>query len=256
MGLSLETSRSHVFLDGAILLPDDREIAGHWAESYINDNPAYRWVVGKYVEADNPNSNNQMWTLDELQKAKKSITDAPMNILHRPQHIVGAYTGAEMNYPISEAADASDPTTHPYIGAVAAFWKYYYPTELAVVEMAFNEGSLFYSMECISDTITFRSTSGEEATFPYAGPSSSSYGDWNDRSNVRQLNGAHFLAGALIFPPAKPGWKGANIKELANIIDKNDVAAEAAYEMFRSGSPHLSSVAWEELMLSVMGSYS
>jgi len=294
MGISLETDCSHVFLDSAILLPDDRDIAGHWASHYMNDNPAYRWVVGKYAEADNPNQNNQMWALSELENAKASITYAPLNVLHRPQHIVGAFTGAEMNYPISSdgGSDSSskgapketdnhpnDPNNdegpgndmkkkkgkkkstsdltvqHPYVGAVAAFWKYYFPTELAVIERAFNEGSLFFSMECISDTITFKDPSGATKTFKYAGPKSSSYGTWGDRANIRQFNGSHFFAGALIFPPAAPGWKGADINELSKKVNANISDAEGIYEMFKAESPHLRPAVWEELMLSVVSSY-
>lgn len=285
MGISLETDCSYVFLDSATLLPDDRDIAGHWASNYINDNPAYRWVVGKYVEADNPNRNNQMWALSELEGSKASILHAPLNILHRPQHIVGSFTGAEMNYPTDAASkketdshpndpnndegpnndmkkkkkakksvsDVTDP--YPYMGAVAAFWKSYYPTELVVVERAFNEGSLFFSMECVSDTITFKTPAGLTETFKYAGPKSPTYGSWGDRANIRQFNKPHFLAGALIFPPAAPGWQGASIKEISKKVDANISDAEIVYEMFKGASPHLAPTVWEELMLSVVSSY-
>lgn len=249
MGSILTTPCSHILIDRAILVPEDREIASHWASSHMNGNPAYRWVIGKYVEADRPNSNMQMWRLNDLQTAQSTIIHAPMNILHHQEHIVGTFVGAEMMYPTNDVAQQ----TNPYLEVIGAFWRYYYPTELAVVEQSHAEGSLFFSMECVARTMTIIRPDGESASFDYDGPNSASYGEWGQSSeNIRRLDEPHFLGGALIFPPKVPGWKGANVQELSEIVAANPTEAKSAYDTFAEGAPHLDSSVWEELMLSVM----
>lgn len=249
MGAILTTPCSHVLFDRAVLVPDDRDIADHWAKSVINDNPAYRWVIGKYVEADNPNQNNQMWTFDGLNDKAETVLHAPMNMLHRSNHIVGAFVGVDMMYPTTETAEDG---LRPFIEAAGAFWQYYFPNELAVITQAHNEGSLFFSMECVSETLTIIRPDGASQEFPYMGPAAEPYGEWGAKENVRRFNNPHFLGGALVVPPAKPGWKGAEVKELANMISQNQEEAGAVYEAAKAGAPQLDESVWEELMLTVM----
>jgi hypothetical protein len=252
MGTIITTPCSHILLDQAVIVPQDRDVASHWASQHMVDNPAYRWIVGKYVEADAPNSNMQQWRLGDLEVARETVKYAPLNVLHRPEHIVGNFVGTEMLYPTRNPQDEA-AQVQPFIEAVAAYWHYYFPTEFAIVERSFNEGSLYFSMESVAESIEFISPEGESAEFPYVGPQSESYGAWGkDPQNIKQLNRPHFLAGALIFPPTRPGWKGAHIKDLAALIQAHESEAEAVYETFKQGSPHLSPEVWEELMLDVM----
>jgi hypothetical protein len=251
MGALLTTPTTHVLLDQAFLVPEGRDFASHWAGKFINGNPAYRWVVGKYVEADRPNSNMQQWTLTDLESANTTIAHAPMNVMHRPQHIVGSFVGSEILYPIAGNDSAEDST--PHIEAVGAFWRYYFPTELAVVERAHNEGSLFFSMECVAETFTFFRPDGTSKSFPYVGATHPSYGEWGaDPKNVRQLDKPHFLGGALIFPPKRPGWTDAKVQDMSDLVKDNSAEAEAAYMTFAERAPHLSPAVWEELMLGVL----
>ena len=253
MGSILTSACSHILLDRAVLLPEDRELASHWASEYINGNPAYRWVIGKFVEADRPNSNMQMWRLNDLKESQSTIDYSPMNILHHPQHVVGTFVGTEMMYPSGSSDEAQEQQLQPYIEAAGAFWRYYYPQELAVIEKAHAEGSLFFSMECVAETMTFVDPAGEEKSFDYVGPMSDTYGEWGkSQANIRRLDGPHFLGGALIFPPKRPGWKGANIQELSEIVAANEEEAAAAYDTFAEGAPHLDPSIWEELMLHVL----
>jgi hypothetical protein len=237
----------------AFLMDDDRETASDWAGKYMQSNPAIKWVLGKYVEADNPNNNKQAWALEDLRMNRPSINHAPMNMVHQRNHIVGAFVANELLYPTDDAAD--EGTSNPYIETLGAFWKYYFPEEFAEVEAAHNEGKLFFSMECVAKTITFDDPgSGEKETFPYRGPRDASYGDkWNMNANAtRWLDSPHFLGGALIIPPLKPGWSGAEIKDLAQYMEANAEMAQAVYEGVESQSPHLSPEQIEQVTIELL----
>ena len=248
---AITTTPTHIMMtDACTLLPEGRDIAEHWAASVINGNPAYRWIVGKYVEADNPNRNMQQWTLADLPDAQSTILHAPLNILHRQQHVVGSFVGTEMLYPKDDVAEVG----RPFIEAAATIWSYYFPDELAVIEKAHNQGSLFYSMECIGESMTFVRPDGTFSDeFPYKGAFHDSYGeDGTNTDNIRQINKPHFLAGALIFPPKQPGWKDAKIHQVADMVSANEAEAQALYETFEEGSSHLDSSVWEAMMLEVL----
>jgi hypothetical protein len=236
--------------DACTLLPEGRDIASHWAEALVIGNPAFRYIVGKYVEADNPNRNMQQWSLADLPEAQISIRNSPLNVLHRQQHVVGSYIGSELLYPTSSAEEGG----RPFIEAAAAFWAFYFPDELKVIEKAHNEGSLFYSMECIGKSMTFIRPDGTHSEeMPYLGAYHESYGeDGSNPENIRQINHPHFLGGALIFPPKRPGWKDAKIHQVAEMVNKNAAEAEELYSTFEAASPHLESAVWEAMMLEVM----
>jgi hypothetical protein len=250
----LESKTTHMMIDQAMLVPEDRDMASHWASDLMNNNPAYRWVVAKYVEADAPNSNRQQWTLSDLEERSSTVNHSPMNMLHRREHIVGNFIGQEILYPIAGNDTVEEAEQrNPYVEVVGAFWKYYFPNELASVERAFSEGSLFVSMECVGEHMTFIDPSGESKSFDYMGPSHESYGAWGlSKSNIRQIDQPHFLGGGLIIPPQKPGWKNATVKELSTMIDDNEIEAEMVYKSFAEKAPHLDSATWEDLMLVVM----
>jgi hypothetical protein len=99
MTIVTENSKSFYLTTSVDLVEQDRDMAAHWASQHIVDNKAYRWIIGKYVEADNANSNGQYWTLDDLRMSQPTIKHAPMNMSHRANHIVGTYVASEMMYP-------------------------------------------------------------------------------------------------------------------------------------------------------------
>ncbi len=246
MGITFDASSSHIIMDQAFLIPEDRSTASHWAADHMTNNPAYRWVVGKYVESDRPNQNNQMWTSEEMPGSASSILHAPMNILHKHHHVVGTFTGAEVIYPDGITADHGGNS--PYIEAIGAFWKYYFPTELAVIEKAHDEGSLWFSMECLGESMSWTKPDGQTKAFAYDGPASASYDGWDEKGNIATIGNPHFIGGALIFPPAKPAWKEADVQTLSKLVDKHDEEAMHAYDMFKEDAPHLDPQTWEELM--------
>lgn len=229
----------------AFLLDEDKETASDWANEHITYNPAIKWVLGRYAEADNPNSNRQAWSLEDLRLARSSVNHAPMNLLHQPKNIVGAFTASEMIYPTDAASEDGEPA-NPYIETLGAFWRYYFPNELAVVQAAHDEGSLFFSMECVADTVTFK-LDGAEETFPYKGPQDASYGDWNGQPAERWLNKPHFIGGALIIPPARPGWNKAEIKSIAQYVETHAEMAEQIYTDVADQAPHLDGDAVERI---------
>lgn len=234
----------------AYLIDEDRDTASEWALNHITPNPAIKWVLGRYAEADQPNNNNQMWALEDLRMAQPSIQHAPMNMVHQPRNIVGAFVATEMMYPTQDAA--SGPA-NPYIEALGAFWRYYFPDVFEVVQRAHDEGSLFFSMECVAETVTFLSPEGASETFPYKGPVSGTYGDWGKNpENIRQLNKPHFMAGALIIPPLKPGWFGAEIKELAKYVEEHAEIAQEVYDDIQGQSPEISAADCERITLELL----
>jgi hypothetical protein len=243
----------------AFLLGDnDREMASDWASQHIDQNPAIKWVLGKFVEANNPNNNRQAWSLEDLAMKRPTINHAPMNMVHQPKNIVGAFVANELLYPTGDSTTTPDSayagTANPYIETLGAFWAYYFPAELKAIQAAHDQGSLFFSMECVSESITFEDPStGQTQEFAYMGPNHTSYGDWNNNKEaIRWLNNPHFLAGALIVPPVRPGWSNAEVKSLSHYVEQHQEIAEALYDDVETQAPHLSGKQIEEITLGLL----
>lgn len=255
----LYRGKNSYFLGASAELVDvSRDTASGWASKHIFQNDAIKWVIAKYVEADNPNSNGQSWSLEDLRMAQPSINYAPMNMLHKSNHIVGAYVANEMIYPtVDDDNESAEEAANPYIETVGAFWRYYFPDELAAIESAYKEGTLYQSMECVAKSITFESPDGETAEFDYMGPFHESYGAWNEKAGtIRHLNQPHFLGGALIIPPTLPGWKGATVKDLSEFVKSHEDLAADTYASIASEQPHLDSKKVEEITLALLNRYS
>jgi len=243
MTIVVENSSSFFFSCPVEVINEDRDVASNWASSIINKNPAFKWIVGKYVEADNANSNGQYWSLEDLKLSRPTIQHAPMNMGHRQRYIVGTYAASELMYPIESEVNA-------YIETASVFWKYYFPDEFKLVQQAYDSGSLHQSMECVADSVTCAGPMGCGETFSYGGPMSEVYCDHiKNRESYRQLNNPVFLAGGLILPPDRPGWKNASIDEFASVSDEE---MESVYTQVAAGSPHLGPCEWESLMLEII----
>jgi hypothetical protein len=218
MTVLTEKGNSFYLTSLASLVETDRDTATTWASKHIVSNEAIKWIVGKYVEADNANSNGQYWTLKDLQMKRPTLTHSPMNMGHKQTSIVGTFVASDLIYPTEDAAAVQE---NPYIEALGAFWRYYFPNELKTVEAAFESGSLFLSMECVGDTVTCGGDQGCGDTFPYRGPMDDSYcSHIKEHASYRQLNDPHFLGGALVVPPFKPGWKNADVKDISNLAQE------------------------------------
>jgi hypothetical protein len=239
-----ENNHSFFFSTQASLVDTDRDMASQWASAHIVSNPAIKWITGKYVEADNANSNGQYWSLEDLRLSQATILHSPMNISHRANNIVGTFVASEMMYPAQGEAN-------PYIETLGAYWKYYFPDELQYIEDAFAEGSLYQSMECVAESVTCAGPLGCGETFAYTGPMAQNYCEHiKERSSYRQLNNPHFLAGALIYPPDRPGWNQASVKDLSKYV--SDETKDAIIRSIASECPHLSAKNWEQMMFAVV----
>jgi len=226
----------------ATLLDFDRDVASSWAANHVVENKNIKWITGRYVEADNANSNGQFWSYDDLRISQPTIHHSPMNIDHHRNEIVGTWTASEMMFPTD-----NDAAMNPYIETLGAFWKWYFPEKMDEVQRAYDSGNLWISMECISESITCGGETGCGGKFEYAGPMHDSYCEHiRERSSYRQLDKPNFLGGALIMPGNKPGWKNADVKEISKLTtddEKNKILAEIALEQ-----PEASSADNERLM--------
>jgi hypothetical protein len=279
----IESARA-LHLGGRAVLLDagDRECA--WAEKWIRHDPDLKWILGNYVEADNANSNGHIFPLEDLKANSETIGHKPLNMLHEPHKIVGHYAAIEMLYPMDSAAkapaashrtckgcgahmakdagkcqscgkgwEAADADPKPYVEALSAFYRYYFPEEYSAVEKAHREGSLFYSMEAVPKTLTCAAADGCGQEFAYKGRIHESYcAHLHEPVAMRRLNQPHFKGGAIIIPPVSPGWKGADIKELSALIEASGDDAERLYEGFKSEAPHLSPAQWEAAMAALL----
>lgn len=240
--------RNRIYIGAqAALIESEREIASEWAANHITINPAHAWVLGKFVEAEQANNNNQYFALDDLEIGKPTIDHAPMNINHSGRNIVGAFVASELVFPTSELA-AGTPE-NPYIESLGVFWKYYFADEYKLVQKANAEGSLFYSMECVPQYVSTVGGKDDTAQYAYEGRTSPNYPDeLNTREVPMKLINPHFVGGALILPPVKPGWTGANSNVVANYIQDCWKEAEMAYEGFETTAPSLDARVWEAAM--------
>lgn len=233
--------RQGLYLAGrASLVEDSREIA--WAEQHVRHDPDLKWVLGNYVEADNANSNGHIFPLEDLKDAQGTISNKPLNMLHQERRIVGHYVGAEMLYPTEGS------TSYPYVEALAAFYRYYFPDEYEVVEAAHKEGALFFSMEAAPQELAC-AAEGCGLTFAYRGRKHDSYcAHLQEPVARRRLIKPHFKGGALIIPPIRPGWTNADVKELSALVERDVEMAEHVYEQVKDAAPHLEARIWEALM--------
>lgn len=222
----------------AWLVEEGREIA--WAEPHVIKNPYHAYVLGKFVGTGTPNDNGHLFDITELKTAQSTVTYTPMNMLHSPHDIQGSFIASEIVYPTGEAGTTE---TEPYLEALGVYWKYYFPEEFKVIQAAHNKGLLAFSMECLPESVTCAASDGCGKTFTYAGRTNDTYCDHlNGETPLKKLNNPHFLAGALVVPPAKPAWKSAKVSELSTRFVEN-VYNEVAEEF-----PHLSPKEWEMVM--------
>lgn len=237
----------------ARLIENEREIASAWAANHIVLNPAHSWILGKFVEADRANKNQQFFTLEGLQMGNPSIAHGPMNVNHNPRNVVGAFVASELIFP---AETAGEEPLNPYIESLAVFWKYYFPDEYRAIQNASGDGGLFYSMECVPQGLSTIGGSNDATVYPYEGRQSPNYSkEINERTYPIMLHGPHFTGGALVIPPEKPAWCNADAQMVSQFLDKNWAEVEAAYEGIKTATPHLTAATWEALMMEIIGQY-
>lgn len=247
----------------AWLLDPDRELA--WAGPLVRDNPLYAWILGKYVTSSaTPNGNGHIFGLEDLRAQTGTLVHAPMNLLHRPREIMGTYVGAEIVYPVhgptrsASVAAGLSAETEPFVESLAAMWRYYFREEYDFIKDCHEQGLLAQSMECIPKTVTCAGD-GCGRAFAYAGPVSKTYCEHLQvRGAPRRLDLPLFSAGALVIPPARPAWKGAQVTELTAATRdamrqaEKDGVAEALYEQIKTEFVGLCPADWERIMATLL----
>lgn len=239
----------------ARLIENEREIASEWAAKHVLLNPAHAWVLGRFVESDRANKNQQYFALGDLQMANPTIAHAPMNINHNARNIVGAYVASELIYPTGE--DASDETLNPYIESLAVVWKYYFPDEYRAIQKAAANGGLYYSMECVPQAVSTVGGEDDSKTYPYQGRQSPTYPrELNERSVPMKLHAPHFVGGALVLAPEKPAWNKADVQQVSSFMNDSWLAAEKAYATSAPTTPEMTADEWEAAMGTVVQEFS
>lgn len=249
-----EGENSFHFGARAELLPDDREIAGHWASPHVIANPANAYILGRYAESGRANSNRQLFSLDGLQMGRPSLQHAPLNVNHAQRRVVGAFVASDIVYPTGEeieAAAVSDTELNPFMESLAVMWKHYFADDYRVVQMAQSEGALYFSMEAVPEKIACAGNGGCGEEYAYEGPKSTKYcAHLNECASDKHLINPHFIGGALIIPPIKPGWANANIKTVN--LAANEQKQEAVYAQMANEFDHLEPAQWDSLMRQVL----
>jgi hypothetical protein len=217
------------------------------ATSYLqpevaSTNGYMRWIAGRLVGGEKANRNGAIWTSGELQFGLPTVAHGPLNWLHEGRHVIGAIASARLV--------ADDPQVpQPHIVSTAALWRWLYPDEATVVEMASASNSLWLSMECVARSMACVGTGGCGQSFPYGQvmrDQASACEHIRNRSAERRMVDPTFLGAALIVPPVKPGWAEAD----ARVLEKAAVLAPQTY--VQAGSPDVSAAAWEQLMAQVV----
>lgn len=214
----------------ASVVVEDREVAWAAAKEKIRTRPDMGWLVGRYLGTDVANENGHIFRLADIETAHQRIVHTPLNMLHRSTHVIGSYVAAELVRP-SPAVQSSFTTTANtvetgHVEALAAVWRYVFPDEWDTIREANEEGTLFYSMEAIPKSVTCPTCT---ATCAYAGPASDSYCEHMAKTGgPRILDDPLFVGGAIVVPPAKPGWRGADITELASAEQLDNLSDQIA----------------------------
>lgn len=181
----------------------------------LQGNPHFMWLQGAFVGAEQANRNGAMWSTDDLELGQWSVKHGPLNWLHDERKVVGTIADSRLVLPNESAADAGG-YSHPYISATSVLWKFLWPAEAAFVGEQAAAGRAFYSMECISKEIACQAE-GCGVVVPYI-EGMRGLGNTcthiTERSAARRFVEPVFLGGAIIVPPASPGWANAHLSEM------------------------------------------
>jgi hypothetical protein len=197
--------RYYLTAHAELVTPDTIDMASWTADSLASMNPAFKWVAGRFVEADKPNLNKQYWSTSDLEFAHSTIRYTPMNMLHQIKNPVGVYTEAQF-VPASDTANA-------HVTALGCLWAHRFPNEAALVEMANDAKQLFYSMECVGEKLHCKG--GCEEEFPYFSRPEDLCDHLQNRTSVRHIVNPTFTGGAIIIPPTRPAWPDAEVEQIA-----------------------------------------
>lgn len=212
----------HLFISTPAVV---RETAGE------KKNPFLR-VSGKYVEANRPNNNGAMWTSDGLEVGLPTVANGPLNWLHEERHVIGCITTADL---VKREAAVEELNDH--IAVESVVWSWLWPRESAIIRSASEAGSLYYSMECISDTVTCIDCGGVSYEYEramQAGPGVCQH--VRNRKGRRRFDGPVFLGGAVVVPPHRPAWSASRAVVEAAIDEDSELGIAVNDVLVYSGA--------------------
>lgn len=244
----IEGKRSLFIATPARLIEEDKETAWAGAEQHITMRDGFSYCLGRYVSSHPAgNQNGHVFGLEDLQTEHRTIVNTPLNVGHQGEYIVGAFIASALVYP-TDAEEAGD-LSFPYVEALAVMWKGLFPKEYDMIRAAHSVGSLYFSMEAIPRSLTCLTPGGCGLEYAYDGTQSDTYcAELNAPRAKKRLNKPYFVGGALVAPPLRPGWRGADITEISTIIRQHDEDAERLYAEVAAESPHLPAAAVQSLM--------
>lgn len=182
-----------------------REFAFELDSKALNKN--FLWISGRYVQGEQANRNGQFWTSDDLKAGENSVRFTPLNVLHEYTRPVGVFVETKI---IHRDAAVEKPLL-PEIQALSALWAHNFPEVADLARDAHSKGQLWYSMECVGESKQCLTCNN---TYEWAAVEYCEHMTKDPRAPRRFINPT-FLGGALIFPPARPGWADADIEEIA-----------------------------------------
>jgi 2'-5' RNA ligase len=256
------SSEENAQLREALILPTTRafvtDVAGHTlitgpASTFVNawetaltPNPHMMWMQGNFVGGEKANRNGAFWNTGDLEMGEPTVRYGPLNWLHEARHVIGVLADSKLKLHDEQAAQA---LTEPYIQVAAGIWKWIYPDEAEVVQQASDQERLWYSMECISAQVECvgENSCGAIADYgDYVHQTGPSCRHMAERSATRRFVNPTFLGGAVIVPPVRPGWTGAD----ARVMQQASEMAERAFD--QAGNPDIPASTWEQMMQSVI----
>lgn len=107
-------------------------------------NPHILWLRGSYVEADNANSNGDMWTADDLALTSVTPMFMPLTVMHDFSSSVGLIADARLLTPNEHNVPRAR------IETTLAVWAHRYPQIAEEIQINARQGMLMQSMECLS----------------------------------------------------------------------------------------------------------
>jgi hypothetical protein len=259
-----------------------KELAERW-EKAAGGHPYMTWLQGRYVEAEKANRNGAFWSTEDLQFGEMSVKHGPLNWLHEERTVIGTIADNALIRPepiqqqamqltvpnhtqqlvtststnltvqpgtVTTANIFSTAMPRPYMAAVSAMWNWVHPDRVEAVERAADTGKLWYSMECVGREMSCVSDETHEGcgkSFDYVTAMTQpgkTCEHMQGRTSARRIVDPAFLGGAVIVPPAAPGWGAANVELLRS-------SASLAEQTFQT-SAEMTAGEWEQLIAHVV----
>jgi hypothetical protein len=232
-------------LNGKTLVTGPASTFQPYWEKALTPNEQMLWLQGRFVGAEKANRNGAFWSTSDLELGEATVKYGPLNWLHEAKHVIGTIADTRL---VAHDNAKDQPLEEPYIQAASVIWRWVYPDEASVVEMASDSGKLWYSMECISKNVECVGDGGCGRTVAYMDyiTGEKACDHMKARSTTRRFADPTFLGGAVIMPPARPGWAEADAQVMRTAANM----AERAFD--QAGQPDIAASDWEQMMAEVI----